>query len=356
MKTTTKTLTTILCITLIVACDDLDKFVNPQQPVTPAPKLEDRSKQAILDYFDQVVNDGYVVSGQHCGDGPDQTAAFYEDFIETLAVQTGKYVGIVGADFGYNPSVVYPVNTLVDHWNNGGLITVSWHADNPFVDGYEVRWNSVENKRSIDLLALLKDADDSDARSNYRTELDNIATTLLKLKEAGVTVIWRPFHEMNGDFFWWGIDDYSNNQTNEAAYVALWKDLYETLTVDYGLDNLIWTYAPMSSASWNADVLAYYPGSDYVDLVGVDYYGTVPDFPDYEELSTLNKTIVMAEAGPASESYGNWNEMDLVDVLKGKAAYFLQWHSWEGADVAIIDNLNADTMMNSTTTITRDEL
>ena len=186
--------------------------------------------------------------------------------------------------------------------------------------------------------------------------MDNIAAALQELKEAGVTVIWRPFHQMNADYFWWGINAYHNQQSNIADFRALWQDLYKTLTYDYGLDNLIWTYSVIPYSKWNADVTAYYPGSDYVDLVGMDHYSIIPEFPNYNSLKALGKTLVISETGPKDESYGLWDEFLLAKTLAGKAAYFLQWHSWDGAAVSIKDNRKANDMMNSIHVITRDEV
>ena len=88
----------------------------------------------------------------------------------------------------------------------------------------------------------------------------------------------------------------------------------------------------------------------------MDYYGNEPDFPHFEELKALGKPLVMSESGPREAGYGNWDMMEWATILKGRAAYFLQWHSWSGANVAIKDNKNALEMMNSTTVLTRDEL
>lgn len=313
-------------------------------------------KDEILAYFDELIANEQVIVGQHCGDAPTTTKDYYNTYVDMLADETGRHVGILGADFGWSSGSYYPVNTLIDHWNEGGLVTVSWHGDNPFESGIDVYWNTVENRDKISLKSLRKDEPQTEAWISYRTELDNVAGALQELRDAGVTVIWRPFHEMNGDFFWWGMNAYNNQQTNVDDYKALWIDLYHTLTYDYGLDNLIWTYSVIPYVGWNAEVTAYYPGSDFVDLVGMDYYGATPDFPNYEELKSLGKTIVMSESGPRDSCYGNWNMMDLANKIKGKAAYFLQWHSWNGAAVAIKDNKNASEMMNSEVVITRDEL
>jgi len=315
------------------------------------------SKEEILAYFDSLIEKKQIIVGQQCGDAPNSTSYYYDNYVDQLADQTGRHVGLIGADFGWYSGNDYPVETLIEHWQEGGLVTASWHADNPFVSGeVDVYWNTVENKDKINLRSLLKDAEPTAAWTSYRTELDKVAGALQKLRDANVTVIWRPFHEMNGNFFWWGINAHDNKQTNEADYKSLWIDMYNTFKFDYGLDNLIWTYSVVPSETWYASVTSYYPGSDYVDLVGMDYYGEQPDFPNYEELKSLGKTIVMSEIGPKEAGYGNWNMMDVVNKLKGKAAYFMQWHSWNGAAVAIKDNKNAMEMMNSNAVITRDEL
>jgi len=334
--------------------DALDESSSTNTPEGPI--FDGRNKEVILTYFESLIARKQLIVGQQCGDAPDSTWWYYNTYVDMLADETGRHVGLLGADFGWFSGEVYPVQTLIEHWRNGGLVTVSWHADNPFVDAVDVYWNTVEDKDKIDLKALLSDAEKTVAWTSYRNELDQVAGALQELRDAGVTVIWRPFHEMNGNFFWWGTNAYNNEQTNEADYKALWVDLYNTLRWDYGLDNLIWTYSVVPSETWYAGVTAYYPGNEYVDLVGMDYYGNQLEFPHYEELKSLGKPLVMSESGPREAGYGNWNMMEWADKLKGKAAYFLQWHSWNGAKVAIKDNKNASEMMNSEVVITRDEL
>ena len=180
----------------------------------------------VLTYFDSLIENQQIIVGQQCGDAPNTTAEFYDRYVDRLADDTGRHVGLIGADFGWFSGENYPVGTLIDHWNEGGLVSVSWHADNPFTDGVDVYWDTVNDKDKIDLKALLKDAEKTAVWTSYRTELDKVAGALQKLRDANVTVIWRPFHEMNGSFFWWGTNAYGNQQTNEEDYKALWIDLY----------------------------------------------------------------------------------------------------------------------------------
>jgi hypothetical protein len=115
-------------------------------------------------------------------------------------------------------------------------------------------------------------------------------------------------------------------------------------------------YSPSAYSSWAASVTAYYPGSAYVDLVGEDVYSAVGGLPDYTQLLTLGKPIVLTECGPNSASYGKYDQILMIQNIVGKACYFLQWHSWSGAAVAIKDNLKASEMMNSDHVISRDEI
>lgn len=327
-----------------------------QSPLMGQSKI-DTTKAAILSYIASMPDKGTVLSGQQCGDG-DAIASTYETMMTALYNLTGKYAAIVGAEYGYKANNNFTTinNKIIQHWKAGGLVTISWHADNPFLDGYDCRWNSVTNKASIDFNALLKSAPESKARTNYRSELGKVAVALKALQTAGVVVIWRPFHEMNGNWFWWGPDNLSK-PTNVQAYINLWTDMYNTFVTDYALSNLIWAWSPFNyQAGYTSSVTAYYPGSAYVDLVGEDAYNPVGGIPDYTALKAYGKPIVLSECGPNSAAYGKYDETKMVSNIVGKACYFLQWHSWTNAKVGILDNLNANEMMNSASVISRDEV
>lgn len=89
-------------------------------------------------------------------------------------------------------------------------------------------------------------------------ELDDIAAGLQQLRDAGVVVLWRPFHEMNGGWFWWGAK-------KPDVFMQLWRQMFDYFTVQKKLNNLLWVYA----ANTGGRTTAFYPGDGYVDLVGV---------------------------------------------------------------------------------------
>jgi mannan endo-1,4-beta-mannosidase len=324
--------------------------------VPQAAARTNKTKQTVLNYIAGMKNNWQIISGQQCGDG-DEIATGYGTFMDGLYNLTAKYPAICGADYGYKVNNLNTINQkLISHWNAGGLVAISWHADYPWASGYNSRYNSVTYKNTINFNALTKRAGASSAKTNYRNELHNVATALQALKNAGVIVIWRPFHEMNSDYFWWGINAYNNQQTNTAAYKNFWIDLYNTLRWDYGLDNLIWVFSSDVNMSWNANLTAYYPGNDYVDLVGEDVYSPVGDIPDYNTLTSFGKPVVLSECGPDAATYGNYDVRTMVEKVKGKACYFLQWHSFGNAKIAIKDNKRYMEAIHGGDVISRDEV
>ncbi|WP_214070617.1 glycosyl hydrolase [Mucilaginibacter sp. dw_454] len=323
---------------------------------TPIPKLTDRSKKGILAYFKTIVANKQVIVGQQCSQSPDVALEYQKNF-QRLYDSTGHYPALLGLDYGYFPNINFAQTNeyAINHWKKGGLVTLSWHADCPFTEGYNVRLNTVENKSIIDLKKLLKNAPDSKEKASYRAELANVAKALKQLKNAGLTVLWRPFHEMNGTWFWWGTNDIKN-PTNQKDYAALWMDMYQTFTKDYGLDNLIWIYAPNIAGTYFPAPDVFYPGDKYVDIVALDNYPKVPAFEDYPSLLKMGKIVSDGEVGPDDSAFGHFDETAVLNTFKGKAPYFLQWHSWQGAKVAIVDNLNAKALMDDASAITLDKI
>ncbi|NNU34727.1 hypothetical protein HK413_12890 [Mucilaginibacter sp. S1162] len=102
--------------------------------------------------------------------------------------------------------------------------------------------------------------------------------------------------------------------------------------------------------------MLYIHGDKYVDMVALDDYPKTPGFDNYPALLKLGKPVTDGEVGPHQQSYGKFDELAVLETYKGKAPYFLQWHSWTNAKVAIVDNLHAKEMMNDAAAITLDRI
>jgi mannan endo-1,4-beta-mannosidase len=327
-------------------------------------RLDDRTPKGIVKYFDRLIQDKLIIVGQHCGGGDKNQRKGYQEFFEALHTQTGKYPALLGLEYGWWPGNDFAaINQLaLDHWKQGGLVTLTWHADNPFADGYNVRWDSVAHKDGIDFKKLLSTAPPSKEKDNYRGELLQVAAQLKKLKAAGVVVLWRPFHEMTGPWFWWGPND-PKQPTNLKDFQLLWLDMHRTFD-ELGLDNLVWVYAGFDLRNQiDQDIFkSMYPGAHVVDVVGMDIYQVpVPDLGrNLATMQSFQKPIVISECG--GDAVSPLDEREFLEQYAGKAACFMQWTSWYNSKLkaltrrAIVDNAGAKEMMNAPAVITLDKI
>jgi mannan endo-1,4-beta-mannosidase len=345
-------LSTAVLVAVAAACGGGGGSTTHQQaPKTPVTYA--RTVEGVRTLLGTVAAQGRTMVGQQCGDG-DDIEARYQAGVVALETLSGRSVALIGADYGWRPTNdLAVVNARLEaFWARGGLVTVSWHVPNPFQGDGDPRWDAVANAASIDLAALLAGGSGT-AHDLYRAQVDQVAAALKQLHDQGIVVLWRPFHEMNGSWFWWG-----NAQAHPAAYQALWIDLHDTLS-GHGLDNLLWVFGPNSTGG-GGGFETFYPGDDHVDVVGTDYYGAEPRFDDAAALHSLGgatRPVVMAEVGPGgAAAYGHFDEEALGALARGRAGYFLQWHSWTGAKVAIVDNPGAAALMDDPDVVTLDAL
>jgi mannan endo-1,4-beta-mannosidase len=335
----------------------------PVQAAAPANVKASAKTVDVLNYLTNLKNSSSnkVLSGQHIShDGGDVTTG-YKNFIENLKTRTGKYPAIVGTGMTAS-NLSGAVSTLTNAWNAGSLVQVDAHFDNPWIA--DDAFVSNENSAKPNLLSLIPGdpAFNPTAYSKWKSELDNTASALKQLQNAGVTVLWRPLHEMNGTWFWWGQDQ--TNPNNTDPYKKLWQSMFDYYTNTWGLNNLLWVYS--TSPSWVNSVTAYYPGSNYVDIVGMDIYSdTLAPYraSDYTDLKRLGKPMAMTESGPSRRD-GFWDTTTIPKAIRSyypDFSYFLQWPSWKNsngstAKVALQDNLNATSLLKDPWVVTRDEV
>lgn len=143
-------------------------------------------------------------------------------------------------------------------YKRGGINTISWHVDNP-VTGADA-WNKTPVVK--DLLP------GASGHAAYVRQLGYVADFLAKSKGP---VIFRPFHEHNGDWFWWG-----KGNCTEEEYIQLWRFTVDYLKNTRNLHNLIYAFSPdrsrLNLLDGKKDYLYGYPGDEYVDVIGLDNY------------------------------------------------------------------------------------
>ncbi len=203
----------------------------------------------VLYNFIRDMNGRYIISGQQEG-----TNAGGTEFNDIFAY-AGTTAVLKGQDF-INGDFEGVVRRAKLWWQSGGIVSICWHMGTP--PNGDAGYDS--SKGTFDLkTALIEGTEENKA---LMAEFDKAADALLELQEAGVPVLWRPFHEFDGGWFWWG-------KSGSEAFVSLWRLMYDYYTNEKGLNNLIWVCGFSASIAQHLD---WYPGDEYVDIVGADIY------------------------------------------------------------------------------------
>ncbi|KAK3319582.1 glycosyl hydrolase family 26-domain-containing protein [Cercophora scortea] len=237
-----------------------------------------------------------------------------------IQTQTGKTPALVSVDLiDYSPSrvsyqgnVSKTVEDAIAHHAAGGIVSVLWHWNAPagLYDTEENKWWSGFYTRAtdFDIAATLAAGEGNANYTLVLRDIDAIAVQLKRLEAAGLAVLFRPLHEAEGGWFWWGAK-------GPEACKALYKLMYERLQGFHGINNLVWI--------WNSVAADWYPGDAVVDVVSADVYaqGNGPMSAQYDQLIKLGsdkKMIAAAEVGAAP----------LPDLLKAYEAHWLYFCVW----------------------------
>jgi len=195
-----------------------------------------------------------------------------------ISKTTLKTPAIFAADFmDYSPSRVEfspaPKNlteNAVHRGQKGQIVSMSWHWNAPTdlinkmlkdSNGKDVDANWYKGFYTYATNFDLSAAVDDPSSANYKLivrDIDAIADQLQKFSDANIPVLWRPLHEAEGGWFWWGAK-------GPEPFIKLWRLMFNELTVVRGLHNLIWVFTIGNNPKW-------YPGDAYVDVLGIDAY------------------------------------------------------------------------------------
>ncbi|MCH5341630.1 MAG: hypothetical protein J1E01_09180 [Acetatifactor sp.] len=254
--------------------------------------------------------------------------------MDYLEENTGKLPAIRGMDFIHN-DFQGVVDRAIDWWERGGIPTICWHTGADFASGYnecladDINWEE----------AFVAG---SDTYNSLLAGMDRAVPYLQQLEDAGVPILWRPFHELDGGWFWW-------SKGGSENFIKLWQLMYSRYTDYWGLDNLIWVYGYSSNGGVMAE---WYPGDAYVDMVGADSYTPGAEARLYEEcvdVAPEGMPIVFHECGRIP------TEQEMKDA-KVQWLFFMVWTTEHLTDT---DNQPLDALKkiyNSSYFITLDEL
>jgi len=252
---------------------------------------------------------------------------------------TGAYPVVYGFDFGgiasFRPDSIVDKEAKITHdkvieaYKRNGLITFSWHYSNPVSKG-SFYWKQSPVNAVSEILP------GGNYNAVFKTSLEKIARFAATIKHKGklIPVIFRPFHEFDGDWFWWGKAHCSTDD-----YKALYRYTVTYLRDSLHVRNFLYAWSPDCGFNSKEKYTERYPGNEYVDIVGMDDYydlrvgqspsvaaGKLKIVSDFA--IEQNKVAALTETGLENLPQADWYTNMLLEALKessAQIAYVLVW-------------------------------
>jgi mannan endo-1,4-beta-mannosidase len=319
------------------------------RPVTPNASPE---AVALLNYI-HGISDRHTLTGQHNYPNTKDASTQWATKV------CGKVPAIFGQDFGFarpgdkdaaaaRPEIIAEVRR---QYEKGSIITLCWHAVPPTADEpvtFRPKPGAATNKLAS-VLGRLTDEQwnevitpGTELYNHWCAQVDVIAGFLKQLQAAHVPVLWRPYHEMNGEWFWWG------GRRGERGTTVLYRQLFDRLVNYHHLNNLVWIWSVDRPSTPERQFADYFPGRDYFDIAALDVYRN--DFQEsyYDDLLklTAGKPVALAEVGPAPT----------LAVLEQQPKW-TWWMLWAvgGRRMAAATNGPVRTLVNDPRSLSRDD-
>ncbi|MDI1461234.1 glycosyl hydrolase [Catellatospora sp. KI3] len=282
-------------------------------PSAPAQAFPASTRAQLISFLNGISGQN-MLSGQHNRE-PNSDPTKYTRVAQSI---TGQTPGLWGGDFLFEAADVNARQTMVNEairqWQGGSVVALTWHMCPPTI-GSTCSWNEAG------ILGSLSDSqwtqlitNGSSLNNAWKNRLAEVVPYLRQLQNAGVPVLWRPIHEMNEGWSWWGGRPGANGS----------RRLYQ-ITYDYftgqGLNNLVWV--------WNVkdvnmgSIGDYWPGASYVDVASLDIWVKMePSQSDYQAMLNIagGKPIALAEVGRVPSP--------TVMNAQPRWAWWMVWAEW----------------------------
>lgn len=257
---------------------------------------------------------------------------------------TGSHPAVIGVDLmdlsGRKPeaiesSLVALRQNIVDTYNRGGVTTVAWHFSNPASEGGFYWKDSV----SAPAMSMIKEGGSHhQAYKDILKTVGRLANSVRGKDGTLAPLIFRPYHEFDGGWFWWG-----KPHCSREDFIAVWRFTVSYLRDSLGVHNFLYAFSPDNKFTSEAEFLERYPGDDWVDMVGMDNYGDFGRNGQYNLDAGLQKLKIVStyaqksrklaaftETGLESIPNPTWWTETLLKTLKNdslKLCYVLVWRN-----------------------------
>lgn len=314
---------------------------DPDRPANPNASIE---AIELLHRLRDFRGQGLLVGQHNNPEAPDS-------FSNYANISTGQRPAIWGNDFKYGWRTAHRAGMIeeaIRQWESGSIVTLMYHAPLP-TDPIDGDWESVGGELTPEEWDSLL-TPGTILHGAWLEHIDAVAEGLKVLRDAGVPVLWRPYHEMNATHFWWGqkpggghrsiwrriyphvphlvdpltdllkwlkgnqgrgatvvgaglgpMNDGSRTSTTEKdGFRTLWRMMFERYTYHHELDNLLWVWSVSPPSDLVDPLEPYWPGEGYVDVVGLDWWSEMPVSNEaYEAVRSIadGKPLMLTEVG-----------------------------------------------------------
>ncbi len=274
-----------------------------------------KEARELLNYLSEIAGKK-IITGQHTQTNPMEEAQY-------ILEKTGRLPKLFGFELlAYSPNINYDdasKECLTEIYENRGTLDTAMKLakNSDVILTFTFHWYSPLGGRDKSFYAEHTDFDASKIlvegtpeRAAFYHDMDVIAEHLKKFRDEKIPILWRPFHESDGQWFWWGAK-------GPAVARELYKLMYEHYTAHHHLDNLLWV--------WNCPLSEGYPGDEYVDVISMDIY--LPEYAatdyakEYEKLiaqTTDKKVAALAEIGYLPD-------IRMLEQSHTPWAYYMTW-------------------------------
>ena len=311
--------------------------------------VEKTESEKLMERLETLQQQGYMAG--HQDDPFYGVNGEYEDGKSDVLLTVGDYPAVMGFDLGgiemgdakNLDSVPFTRihDELIAHHERGGIVTLSWHPRNPVTTGEQggrfPEGSSWDTTDPTVVKNVLSGGTQHERFTLWMQRVGDFIATLTDKDGQRVPIIFRPWHENNGSWFWWG-----QKLCTDEEFRSLWNMLQDYLRDERGFDNLLWSYSPNLDGQWTEErFLQRYPGNDRVTLIGEDAYqwGTEEDFvkqvtADLDFISDFakknGKLIALTECGYKNNPDSTWYSRVLQSVMdKYPLSYFLLWRNYK---------------------------
>ncbi len=299
---------------------------------------EPAPSEMLMTRLHALADSGLTAFGHHDDTAYGISWAYAADSSDVKAV-TGDYPAIINWDLGLvevdsarqldGVPFDFMRAEIAKHHARGGINSISWHPLNPLTAG-----NSWDVSTGATLTRIMADSAMVDTLAAWAGRAADFVASLRDADGRRIPVMFRPWHEHTGTWFWWGI-----NSGTPEEYVKLWEITRKAFD-DRGLDNVVWVYSPdKSNVDTYDDYMSRYPGDEYVDVMGADVYhfGNEEEFDRWID-ATLGSAVraarehgkiaALSETGCEGLKVDNWYMQSLLPALeRWPVAFVTVWRN-----------------------------